>query len=176
MIKVYEDNSIYVGEMVSNQRCGKGTLYFLEDIFCGCKVSGNWQNDKLHGWVEITTKQYAEKGVFDNGVKTGSFHRYYKDGRCSDVKYDNGKNILEVIYSRGNKKPYNNFGNINLTEDTYYLGDIFDGLPFGYGMIYNLDAEKKIIKRTFCEIYGHQIVQCIEINKKVQENENNLGG
>ena len=38
MIKVYEDKSIYIGEMVSNQRCGEGTIYFLEDIFCGCKV------------------------------------------------------------------------------------------------------------------------------------------
>ncbi|MBE7075282.1 MAG: hypothetical protein E7376_04820 [Clostridiales bacterium] len=174
MLKVYDNGSVYVGEMTSGKRMGKGTLYILDDFFAGYKVSGNWQNDKLHGWVEITTKTYNEKGIFNNGVKTGSFLRYYKDGRCSAVNYNDGVNISEETYSNGHKKPHNDFGCIKLSEDEYYVGDIWDGLPCGYGMIYNLDNKKKITGKMFCKIYGHSLVEWVELDKKVQENEDDL--
>ena len=55
------------------------------------------------------------------------------------------------------------------------VGDTFDGLPFGYGMIYNVDTNKnKITAKTFGEIYGHRLVQQIEINKQVQEDEDTI--
>lgn len=174
MLQVNDNGSVYVGEMAFGQRNGKGTMYILDDFLAGYKVRGHWQNNKLHGWAEITTKTYTEKGNFNNGIQTGSFLRYYNDGRCSAVDYINGVNISEETYSNSNKKLNHDFGCIKLSEDKYYLGDICDNLPFGYGVIYNLDDKKKITCTTFCETYGHSLVRSIKLDTEAQANENSI--
>lgn len=175
MINVYEDNSVYVGEMISGQKNGRGALYILDDFFEGYKVDGNWQNDKLNGWATITTKTYTEAGNFHNGVKIGHFLRTYNDGRHSDISYNKGKNISEEVFAHYGKRKDILFGFKKLSDSEYYVGDTFDGLPFGYGMIYNVDTNKnKITAKTFGEIYGHRLVQQIEINKQVQEDEDTI--
>ena len=168
MIKVYKDNSVYVGEMVSEQRSGNGTLYILDDFFAGYKISGDWQDDKLNGWSKTTTKTYTEAGKFDDGVQTGSFFRIYNDGRHSAISYSKGKNVSEDVYAYCRKRK-EEFGCVKLSEDEYYLGDIYNNEPFGYGMIYKIDDKKNITGQIFCEIYGSNISKRVELDKKFQE-------
>ncbi len=175
MIKVYEDNSVYVGEMVSGQRFGWGNLYILDDFFSGYKIAGHWFNDKLNGWAQIIGKTYTEEGWFNKGVPNGVFFRNYNDGRCSHVIYQNGKNVSEEVYSRNGKLQNQTFGFVKLSDGEYYLGDVFCGFASGYGMVYDVDENKNITGKTFGEIYGHSLVQWVELNKKAQEDENILG-
>ena len=171
MIKVYKDNSIYVGEMNSQQRDGIGTLYLLDDFFAGYKVSSDWQDDKLNGYATISTKTYTESGLFVNGIQTGCFSRIYNNGKCSSIRYNNGINESEEVFAH-NDNTNRMFGCIQLSESQYYVGDIYNGNPFGYGMFYDIDVENNIVSKTFGKIYGRSLVQWIELTNNVYEDEN----
>ena len=173
MVQVYDNGSIYVGEMNAGQRNGKGAVYVLDDFFAGYKLSGNWQNDKLHGWGQLDTRTYVEVGAFDNGVKTGTFFRYYSDGTRSAVDYDNGKQVSEEKYSKRKKNLQTDFACIQLSESEYFLGDVWNSIPFGYGMVYNVDNQNNIVGKLFCQIYGQNITQFIQLDENSHEINNN---
>ncbi len=175
MIKVYDDNSVYVGEMISGERTGWGNLYILDDFFAGYKIVGHWFNDKLNGRAQIIGRTYTEEGCFSNGEPDGTFLRNYKDGRLSVVSYKDGKNVSEDVYSRDGRLQMETFGFVKLSEGEYYLGDVCSGYASGYGMIYNVDKNQNITGKTFGEIYGNSLVQWVELGNKTQENEGGLG-
>ena len=175
MIKVYEDNSVYVGEIVSGQRSGWGNLYVLNDFFSGYKIIGHWFNDKLNGRAQMIGRNYTEEGCFCNGVPNGVFLRNYNDGRLSVVSYQNGKNVSEEVYSRDGRLQDKKFGVVKLSEDKYFLGDTLTGFACGYGMIYDVDDNKNITGKTFAQISVNKLVQCIELDKQSQQEETVLG-
>ena len=169
MIKVYDDGSVYVCEMKDNERCGKGTYYILGDFFAGSKVSGNWQNDKLDGWAQVSTVSSCLRGVYKNGVKNGLFLRDHKDGRRYAITYINGEYDSDEMYSSGRNNHSNYLGCVKLAETTYFIGDVYADEPFGYGVIYVANENKKIINKYFCEMYGKRLVQSIDISEMGQE-------
>lgn len=169
MLKIYDDGSIYIGEMKLGQRNGKGSLYFLGDFFEGYKISGNWENDKLEGWAQVNTKAYMEEGCFESGIKQGAFFRYYTNGRYSAVTYRDGENLSEEIYSTDGRIQSNDFGCIKISDYAYYVGDICNNRPLGFGMIYNVNKRKQITSKSFCEIYGQNLVQYIDLDENNQQ-------
>lgn len=164
MVTILDDGAVYVGEMSSGQRNGNGTLYLLNDIALGYKVSGNWQNGKLNGYAKITNNNYTEHGVFVDNVKTGFFIREYPDGRQCSLQYENGINVYSHTYCRDAFRKDKTFGYLRLSESQYYLGDLYNGKPFGYGMLYTTNFEKLIVEKTFCEIYGNKIANVFSQN------------
>ena len=170
LINVYDDNSVYVGEMVSGKREGWGSLYILDDYFAGYKIVGHWFEDKLNGRAQIVGKTYTEEGWFSNGVPSGLFFRNYNDGRRSYVNYQNGKNVSEERYSRDGNIQQAEFGFVKLSESEYYLGDTLTGFACGYGMIYSVDTQKKITGEKFVKISVNRIDQSIELTEKRQSN------
>ena len=163
-IKIFDDNSVYIGEMRNGKRNGKGTQYFLNDYFSGYKISGNWLTDKLDGYCYTTTRSYLEQGRYDKGVKNGMFYRDYKDGRHSEVTYKNNVNINEEVVSHDSTRFNQNFGCVKLPQSKFYLGDMLDGYPFGFGIIITVDENNRIIDKQFCEIYELEVVRSISLN------------
>ena len=168
MIKVFDDGSVYIGEMLSNQRNGQGSLYMLDDFALGCKIEGIWQDDKLNGYAKILDNSCEEEGEFVNGVKTGDFLRHYYNGEHSVISYKNGVIVSTNVYLKGRPNRNKTFGCIKLNNDKYYLGDLFNGKPFGFGMIYMLNEQMQIAHKVFCEIYGKKVVNQSNIDAENQ--------
>ena len=169
MIKVYDDGSVYVGEMKDGQRCGKGSYYILSDFFAGSKTSGNWENDKLNGWSQISTVTSCLSGAYKDGVKNGLFLRDHKDGRRYAITYKDDINMSDEMYSNGHNSQSGYLGCVGIGENTYFIGDVYSNEPFGYGVIYVANENKKIINKYFCEMYGRRLVQSIDISEMGQE-------
>ncbi len=174
MIKVYDDGSVYIGEMKDGLRCGQGTYYMLSDFFAGSKISGNWQNDKLNGWAKISTLSSCLEGPYKDGVKNGLFFRDDKDGMRCAVKYIGGVYVSDEIYSRSRKhnNQYDCLGYVDLGENSHFIGEVYDNQPYGYGVIYVTNENQQITNKYFCKMYGKHLAQSIDISSKGQEESN----
>ena len=176
MLKAYDDGAIYVGEMKDGKRNGKGTLYVLTDFFAGYKISGTWENDKLNGWGIITNKDYCEKVMYENGVKNGvGFRKHnetknafglWQQGRIEKILYKEGKLISKKEYTKSKSGGISEktFGVIKLNKNHYYLGDICEGRPFCFGMLFKTDNNNQFEKMLFCEIYDGKIINGVDMS------------
>ena len=164
MINVYDDGSVYIGEVSSSKRNGLGTHYLLDDYFVGYKVSGRFKDDKLNGMCKITTSTYIEEGMFVDGIKNGYFYKRYYDGRSALLNYVNGVKVFEDVYTYNNNNRESYFGYAKLSNNEYYLGDLDEGRPYGFGMVY-LTEGNKIVKKLFSEVDNNGIIQSIDIDK-----------
>lgn len=163
-----------MGDMVSGQMNGEGTLYLLDDFFAGYKVDGCWQDGVISGVGRITTKTYTEVGNYIYGKKMGTFIRNYIDGSCSIVKYNDDVNLSEEFYVKHKNKQSATFGSVKLSKSLYYLGDIFNGIPLGYGMVYNVDNENKFVGKTFGEICDRKFLPMVDFGNSKKCNEDFL--
>lgn len=161
MIKIYEDGSIYIGELKDGKRNGKGDLYFLDDIKSAYKLSGMWENDELHGWVTEYTHGRVEQGFWDHGKKSGSFMRVESDGTVSACHYEEGKMSAPIDVYGENSIFEEKFGKRRY-KNAIYIGDLENGQPYGYGIMLFVH-HRKIIEKQFGNYIGGNLIESINL-------------
>ena len=157
MINILDDGSVFVGSIVNGQKQGKGVYYLLTDMFAGYKIEGEWKDDKLNGSATIFTTTYKQTGNFINDTKTGNFVRTYYDGKYSIITYKDGK----CVGDENSFRTYKNCDDkclkrIKLSVDgnksVFFMGDVWDNRPFGYGMIYFINGNE-FERKVFCSMF-----------------------
>ncbi len=81
----YSNGATYIGEVIGNQRDGKGVY-----IHNGIKLSGDWLNDFLtYGKMECSA--FCYEGEFVNNMRHGKGVETTPDGNRYDGFFANGK-------------------------------------------------------------------------------------
>ncbi|MBQ8615160.1 MAG: hypothetical protein IJ415_01165 [Clostridia bacterium] len=163
MIKVYDDGSIYIGEMANGKRHGKGELYCLDNMFSGYKLVGTWQDDQLQGWAFEYSHGKIEQGYWDKGKKSGSFLREKSDGTASAIHYEYGK-LVELLDVYSQDIDFQEKFGIKKYKDAIYLGDLLDGQPYGYGMLYFIKKQQIVSKQFGSYVIGH-LIDAVDLNE-----------
>jgi hypothetical protein len=78
---IYEDGSIYVGEIVNGKKHGRGKLNYSN----GDRYEGVFVNDIIDGYGILTNGNIIYTGEFSVGVKCGKGSQMTRDGK---YKYD----------------------------------------------------------------------------------------
>lgn len=170
MVNIFDDGSVFVGELVNGQKQGKGMLYFLADMYAECRVAGEWKDNKPNGRIITTTRDYKEIGHYDNGVKNGDFTRDYFNGNYSVLTYNNGVcvNRKDVISTVAKRKVLDRIlVRQNGNKKIVYIGEVWNKQPWGYGMLYHINCDKSetFVRKEFCHIFGKHIVEKYDINE-----------
>lgn len=117
MIKVYEDGSVYVGELKDGKRHGKGELYLLTDLNSGHKFAGTWEDDQLNGWAYEYRDGRVDHAFWEKGKKLGMSATSQRDDIGADFEEKFGKRVYKK-------------------RKAIYLGDLYNGEPCGFGMMF----------------------------------------
>lgn len=143
MIKIYDDCSVYYGNIIDGKRTGKGEQYCFADNNKIHKIMGIWENDFLNGWA------------YD-------FYEY----KVNLVFYENGKQIC--VRKLEEKLDINlQFAKVNFkNKNRYYIGDTLNGLPCGFGVMFYLNQNNQIIDKRFGAYLNGKLIK--EINEDMQ--------
>ena len=153
--KVYEDGSVYVGDLSDGKRHGQGTHLPFE----GDRYKGEWANDQKSGQGRLIYKDGSiYEGAFlsdlpeGQGVRTfeseafgykysGTFVAGKQAGRGEEQKR-NGK-VIEVYKGEFQDGKRNGKGTLTRKvpglKDFKFVGDFKGGVPHGQGNMVNHD-------------------------------------
>ena len=153
--KVYEDGSVYVGDLSDGKRHGQGTHLPFE----GDRYKGEWANDQKSGQGRLIYKDGSiYEGAFlsdvpeGQGVRTfeseafgykysGTFAAGKQAGRGEEQKR-NGK-VIEIYKGEFQDGKRNGKGTLTRKvpglKDFKFVGDFKGGVPHGQGNMVNHD-------------------------------------
>lgn len=139
MVKVYNDNEIFYGDVKDNKKVGRGELYLFNKEGLVHKIVGTWKDDKLYGWA----------------------YDFYED-KVDLSFYENGEKVSIIFRNENNKDLNGKFGKICFkNKKCYYIGDVLNGLPCGFGVMFYLDDKSEIVDYKFGSYLNGNLIRNI---------------
>jgi len=139
MIKVYNDNEIFYGDIQEDKKTGRGELYLFNEEGLVHKIVGTWKDDKLYGWA----------------------YDFYED-RVDMSLYENGEKLSIIFRDEKNEELNAKFGKVCFkNKQCYYIGDLHDGLPCGFGVMFYLDDKGEILDYKFGSYLNGNLIRHI---------------
>ena len=135
---VWDNGDVYEGDFLDGLRHGKGKIKY----YYGSEYEGGWNSDKYQGYGKYTDPNgNIYKGNFENGLKHGKGEMQYSNG---DFYYGNWENN----YNNGQ-------GVMRYHDKSIYVGNWEDCEYNGEGTYFDVEGEKKIIKKGTWALGSH---------------------
>ena len=135
---------VYKGELKNGLRDGIG-LYVWDD---GGFYIGNWKKDKRDGFgIYMAADGYEIGGLPNSKFYCGFYTNSSKEGQ--GASFDKYGNCLYVGLMKDDEPEYKypnesssiTFESMDLGEGMFFVGQVIDGEPFGFGMFISEDGD-----------------------------------
>lgn len=138
--RYYDDNTIYIGEFISDKRNGKGILYHQK----GFKMyEGRWFDDKLHGNIKrydfqgnLICEGKWRQGVIENQDQS-NFLKYF-GAEIERVVYKDCYYIGSTDIDEQCKKIRSGLGICFYKDGTWYKGEWLNDKQEHFGILYSV--------------------------------------
>ena len=94
MIKVYNDNEIFYGDIQEDKKTGRGELYLFNEEGLVHKIVGTWKDDKLYGWAYDFYEDRVDMSLYENGEKLSII---FRDEKNEELNAKFGKVCFKIV-------------------------------------------------------------------------------
>jgi hypothetical protein len=130
--EIFHNDFIYTGTLKQDVPNGKGILVTKKpkDRFqLELTYNGEWLNGKRHGYAIVSDLIRKYKGYYDTDLMHNWFIFYIYDNKCFECCVKHGECISGKLYKPGG--------------DLLYQGELSNGVPNGYGILYYWDSTNR---------------------------------